>query len=138
MNSLSFSQTLYKYNIFFAYSLRFLNLFREFTINPLWIHSLFRKVTINSLSFSRICYDFTIFFSQIHYKFTLCFANLLWFHFFFANSLWIHFHLFRELWWLRLLRKATINSLSVSRNEYWSIICFGNSLWIDRFFAKLL
>ena len=37
----------------------------------------------------------------------------------FANPLWIHY-LFR------VMDEVTINSLYVSRNEYWSIICFEN------------
>ena len=75
---------------------------------------------------------------QIHNEFIIFFANSLWINYLFfckftMNSLsflWYHYDLtfgfanslsFRKLWWLRLSREVTIKSLSVSRNEYWSI-----------------
>jgi len=144
------------------------------------IHHLFHKYTKDSLGISRENYDFTIFcgfkifnfrlpeltlnsqyFSRIYYQFIIFFANLIWILYEFticiANSLWIYFifweftifltsfsricftcTLFRELWWLRLLREVTLNLLFVPCNEDSSIICFGNSLWLDRYFSKLL
>ena len=71
-----------------------------------------REYAVNSLSFSRLYFEFIIFFANIlwiHYllrEFTIYFAKILWIHFlfceytlnpwsFFKTSLWIHY-LFRE------------------------------------------
>ena len=132
----------YDLNIFFANKL-FYYLYRdiikilldvsrihyEFTIYftiSLWIHSLFREYTINSVSFSQAHFQFTIE-SRIYCEFpnnfaiilnlTIFFANLLSisrkcleFTICFAITLWIHYR-FREF---------TMNSL----------LLFGNSLLI--------
>ena len=80
----------------------------EFTIN--FANSLsYCEITMNSISFTRM-----------HYDFTVCFGNLLWIQFFreftilFSTQLWFHF-LFGEL---------TLNSLSISQ------ICFKNASFI--------
>ena len=102
-NSLSFSQIYFdfsifvriynKVTIFFAILLLIHSLLRE-TIcltNSLWIHLVFREVTMNSLSVS-----------QWHYEFTILLTTQVWFDFLFqwftinyAYILWLHF-LFRE------------------------------------------
>jgi len=114
---------------------------------------------MNSLSFSWIHYEFTIFsqihylfgevtmnklsFSQIHYEFTIFFANSLWINYLFrkftiylAKLLWIHY-LFREftmnsLSFSRIHYEFTMNLLSFDRNRIICILCvFGrvSDLW---------
>ena len=151
MYSLSFSQSHYKFTIFFANLLWFHYLFScyQFTIcfvNLVWIPYLLRESAMNSLSFSRtyfeftllsqthyeftiflrICYDFTIFFSQIRYQFTICFVNLVWIPY--------------------LFRERTLNLLSfsqihyeftlLSQTHYEFSIFFANSLWFHYLFRQ--
>ena len=107
-----------------------------------WINLLFRKYTMKSLSISRICYAYTIYF-----------ANSLWFNHEFtwsnANSFWNHY-LFREVtmnslsfsrihneftWFSRMHDEFTIyiaKSLSISRIQYELSFCFVNSLYLLR------
>ena len=86
MNPLLFSRTHYKSTAYFANLLWIHHLFPEFTMDPLFfthclwyqcfanslsINHLFRELTVNSLSFSPS-------FSRIHYEFTIYFRNSLW------------------------------------------------------------
>ena len=80
----------YKMKIFLADSLLIHHLFRDFTnCFALWlkIHHLFREFNFNSLSFSRLYWEFTIC-SRIYNEFTIYSENSLW-NYFFENSIWI-------------------------------------------------
>ena len=63
-------------------------LFTSVFANSLWIYHRFREITKDLLSYLRIHYEFTIFFSNslsIHYlfrEFTIFFANSLWIYYF--------------------------------------------------------
>ena len=125
MNSLDFSRIYYESTIIhyriINYSWIYYQ-FPEFTI-ILRINYEFTINFANSRSYCEITMN-SISFTQIHYDFTVCFGNLLWIQFFreftilFSTQLWIHF-LFGEL---------TLNSLSISQ------ICFKNT----SFFANKL
>ena len=83
----------------------------EFPLNQLWIYYLLRISTINSQFYSRIHYEFIIFFFNsfwIQYKFTIFTRIYYEFTIFFANPLWFH-NLFREF---------VMNSLSLPRIYY--------------------
>ena len=147
MNSLSASRFQWEFTIFSRNH-------NEFTI-----HYLFRKLTLNQLSFPCICYYFAIPISRISYEFAIGFtkslsihylfralfhnesifviANSLWFsriHYecsiCFTKSIWIH-NLFREFSLNALFcRKFTIYSLFISRMHYNFTIFLSNWLWI--------
>ena len=131
MNSLSIFRFDYEFIIYFAiwlwihFCLRMFYRFffrswnnYELTIYfaiPLWINCLFNEIIMNSLSFS-----------QIHFEFTMFLANSPWIHHLFANSLWAQ-SFFRDLTTnsssfrkLTLNSRFSLNSLSFSRihNEF--------------------
>jgi len=89
-NSLSCSRIQSDNLVFFGISLQIVYLFREFNSDPLFlIHYLVPEFTLNSQSFSRIYYEFTIIFTII-FKFTIVFANPLYFHFYSLSPSLIH------------------------------------------------
>ena len=88
----------------------------------LWIQLWFREFTVYSLCFPRNYYKLTLYFaslmnkgqstvkksiSQIYLEFTICFAYLLWTHYFYCELI--------------------MNSLFCSRNQYESTIFFTSS-----------
>ena len=87
INSLSIALIHFECTIYFA---KTISIF-IFVINSLWIHYQLRASTMYPLSFSRFYHPLrkfcmnSLLFSRIHFEFTI----------FFANSLWIHY-LFRE------------------------------------------
>ena len=97
---------------------------------------LLREFTMNSLSFSRI-----------HYQFTIFLAHSLWLHWFFAYSTWIYYF-FRESTITSLSNREltmnplifcvlTLNFLSISRIHYGSFLFLAYSLWIHYLFDEL-
>ena len=130
-NSLSVSQRHLKSTIAFAKPLwiRY-----EITLKSIWIHYLFRDLSIKTLSASRFHYEFSVFsvnLPKIHYlfrDFTINSLSISRFHYEFtihlANCPWIHF-------FSRFHFDFTISipkSLSFSPNHYELTICFAISL----------
>ena len=119
-------------------------LFGESTMNllgVLWFTMNFREITMNSLFFSRVYYEFTflstnslsfrenamniLYFSLFHNGFTVCFANSLsfsWIHYgltiFHANLLWIH----------------SLSRIDVVFHEFTISSLIAKLLWIHRLF----
>ena len=90
------------------------------------VQLIFRVLTLNLLSLSRI-----------HYQFTIFSANSLCINKFFANLLWIHFF-FREFTMVPFIfRVLTLNLLFLSRIHSQSIIFFANQLSIHLFFLVI-
>ena len=92
-----------------------------------------REYAVNSLSFSRLYFEFIIFF-----------AKILWIHFlfceytlnpwsFFKTSLWIHY-LFREFRMKSLFFAKIYFEFMIFHYEF--IIVFANSLWIQYLFSE--
>ena len=118
MNSLSASRFHYEFTICFA--------------NSPWIHYLFRRITMNFLSFSLFHCKNTIFFRD----FTIDFTNFLWIH-----NLLREFTLNSHLLWDFTINSSsfsliTLNSLSFSRTHYLfrgftlNPLFFAKPLWI--------
>jgi len=115
---------------------------RKFTLNGqcLWVYYLFRVLTMNWLSFSRIHYGLTIIFEiwlWIHYQIinsTISSLSLTYsrrINYLFANSLWI------SLWIHYWFPDLTLNSLSILRFDF-KFTFFANALSIFFSFLKEL
>ena len=127
-NSFWIPYLVFDFIIFVANWLRILYLLRECTLSS----HFFRECTLNSISSSRINYQFTVFF-----------AISLWIPFEF-NSLWIYY-LFRGSTFNSLLIQFAMNWPSISRIHfkfplnsirYEFTIYFANSLWIHFLFRE--
>ena len=104
--------------------------------NLLWINSLFREFTMNSLLIKWIHYESIIFF-VVYYKFTIFSWTTYDFTIKYANSLF--FISYAYLIWIHsLTREFTMSSLSVTLMHHKSIIFCANSFWIDFFPDNLL
>ena len=106
-----------------------MNILIYFTI-ALKIHSMFREYTINSVFISQVHFEFTVE-SQIHCEFPNNFANLLNLYLSFSRK-YHKFTIFLAIWlWIHcLLRWFIINTLSISRIYLEFTIFFASSLWI--------
>ena len=115
----------------------------------LWIHCLFRKLTLNSLSIASFHYEFTIYFAislLIHLLFrgsifnTVCFVislnslsvSLIHYSLLFVS--WIPYTsetIFADsAWIIYCFRESTLNSLSISRPQFESDLFIANLLRI--------
>ena len=118
--------------------------------NSLWSLYKLREFTMDSVSYSRIYYGFSLLLANsfcVHYSF----ANSLWIDSltreFTLNLLWVHYYLrkitinyfsiAKSLWIHYSLREFAINSLSFYRFQYKLIISNTNSLWIQLLFRGL-
>ena len=127
LNSLSFSRTQYKYNIFSANSLWIYYMLREFNI-----HYIFRGFTLNLLSIKRIHREFTV--SRIQYNYALSISRIYFestisrFHFectiFFPKSLFGEFN--KRIRYL--FREFSLNSVFYSRFHSDFTISIANSI----------
>ena len=73
-----FAKILWIYHLY-ANSLWIHHLFRELTLNPL-----FCEYTMNILSIRKYAVD-SISISRLYFEFTICFANILWIHYLFRE-----------------------------------------------------
>ena len=134
INALSFPRINFESNfglanlaIFFARIPWIYYLFRDNTMNSRFIHELTISL-VNSLSIHYRSRQFTMnspSFPRIYYEYTLNFANKLW------NKFWYREFTvyFAKISWINnLFRDNTINSLSISRMHNKCIWCFANSL----------
>ena len=113
--------------------------FTNFSANSVLINLLFRELTMDSPSISRIHYDFTVNslgVSRIYFEFAIFFMNSLWFYYeltwCFANILWIHY-LFREVT-MNLL--SQVNKMN-SQCDHGKDNDFEAQLWIELIIAIL-
>ena len=132
---LSISRIIFETNFDFANSLSISRKYHKLGICyviKLWIHSLFRDVTMNLLSISRINYKLAICFvislssTKIYFGFTIFLRIRYEFTIYLADSLWIHL----------VFREVTMNSLSFSRKYHEFNICFVIALWIHYLFRE--
>ena len=117
----------------------------QWTMNPLWKHCLFRKFTMDQLSFWTIKYEFRVCFANsvciiyvIHYEVTIFLQNhyelTLIFHSMFT-IIFFRWFTIDSLSFLRIHYKI-MKSLSVSRIHNESIMFLANSLWIHYLFRE--
>ena len=116
--------------------------FGEFTMNLLGILLFtmdFCEVTMNSLFFSRIYYEFTDFPNSLWFQFvfrihTLNLLSIKRIHFEFSmNSLGVSLISYE----FTLFLEFTMNLLSISRSYQEFTFCFANSLWIHYFITRI-
>ena len=105
----------------------------EFTLNsfsfansqsPLRIYNLLCEFTSNSVSFSRI-----------HFEFFIFFLNSLWIHYFFRECPVNSLSIYNDSWWLMIFCNLVINSLWI---HFEFLFFFANSLSNHNFFADSL
>ena len=114
MNRISFSRIRFNFTIIH-------HAFVTFIAEFLWIHLLFWKFTVFSLSVTRIHY-YSLSITRIHYGFITFLQNSLWIHDrlhkFILNSLWIHFLFANSLWIYNNSREFTMSSANLLLIQY--------------------